>query len=132
MYCFFQSRSDSRVINVRSCVRSFVMPFQLYHHSTFSSINFLTNQLYSSLARLIATFKTFSLVSYKRATFWHLLRCPLSQVATASVLLLALKSEKVNYQYCFHSRFIYFLGSHMVGIHNIQGSKSINTKLPEY
>ena len=36
----FQSRSDSRVSNVRSSVRSFVMPFQLYHQS-----DFLINQL---------------------------------------------------------------------------------------
>ena len=43
-------------------VCSFVMPFQLYRQSTFSSINFLTNHLYSSLAQLFTTFKTFRLV----------------------------------------------------------------------
>ena len=60
MWKLFQSRSDSRVSNVRSCV----MPFQLYHQSTFSLITFLTKQLYSSLAQLFATFKIFGLVSF--------------------------------------------------------------------
>ena len=35
---------------------------QLSQYSTFSSINFINNQLYSSLAQLVATFKTFCLV----------------------------------------------------------------------
>ena len=37
-------------------------PIHLSNKSPFSSINFLINQLYSSLAQLIATFKTFCLV----------------------------------------------------------------------
>ena len=41
-YISFQSRSDSRVSNVRLFVRPFVMPFKLSHQSTFSSLNFFT------------------------------------------------------------------------------------------
>ena len=76
----FQSRSDSRDsvvppsvrLFVRSSVRLFVMPFQLYHHSTFSSINFLTNQLYSSLAQLQESTKSQTLLrGYLKRSILH-------------------------------------------------------------
>ena len=50
--------------NLKSTQR-LIMSNQDSYQLTFSSINFLINQLYSSLAWLIATFKTFCLVSYR-------------------------------------------------------------------
>ena len=60
-------------LNMRPCVcacvclsvtiTQFTFPINhLYQESTFSSINYLINHFYSSLAQLIATFKTFRFV----------------------------------------------------------------------
>ena len=57
-----------RYLSVRMCVHTSVRPqtqIHLSNQSPFSTINILINQLYSSLAQLIATFKTFCLVFFK-------------------------------------------------------------------
>ena len=67
-FLFSREATLGLALSICSSLRLFIhseyqfKTFQLYHHSTFSSINFLTNQLYSSLAQLIATFQTFCLV----------------------------------------------------------------------